>query len=40
MNERNEMVEKLEKSIEDGAGTNELKAILECLRIRSGAYGV
>jgi hypothetical protein len=40
MDQRNEMVEKLERSLAKGASKQELQAIIESLKNRTGTYGV
>lgn len=40
MDQRNEMVEKLERSLAEGASKQELLAIIEGLKNRTGTYGV
>lgn len=40
MEQRNEMVEKLERSLARGASKQELQAIIESLKNRTGTYGV
>ncbi len=40
MDQRNEMVEKLERSLAKGASKQELLAIIESLKNRTGTYGV
>jgi len=39
MDQRNEMIERLEISLEDGASKQELQAIIESLKNRTGTYG-
>ena len=40
MDQRNEMVEKLERSLAKGASKQELQAIIESLKNRTGTYDV
>jgi hypothetical protein len=40
MDQRNEMVEKLERSLAKGASKQELLAIIDSLKNRTGTYGV
>lgn len=40
MDQRNEMVERLERSLDKGASKHELLAIIDSLKNRTGTYGV